>query len=268
MSREVPKEQTGSFLMIATIAGLFVGGSLFFTLINLGVPHLETTVFSLLGGFTLGAFVYRERMLTRSDDLIREQHSFDVSRLEKRIEHYYDHSLACLAHFDAGTLLVDKASPGFLQLLSVPPDFTVRGKSIVELLHVSHSQMETIVNESRLEGGVVKGHSIMVEDSRGNRFPLEVTLNYSRETHMVEAAFWVAPVNEKGSAEEGDIAQKDLERFRRGMYRRETRILELKEEVNEILKASGQEPRYRFAQKAQDTQVPLSRMSNIEKTSR
>ena len=40
------------------------------------------------------------------------------------------------------------------------------------------------------------------------------------------------------------VAQKDLERFRKGMFRRETRILELKEEVNEICREAGFPTRY------------------------
>lgn len=42
------------------------GIALVFTLTNLGLALLEATVFAALSGFTLGAFVYRERSLTYS----------------------------------------------------------------------------------------------------------------------------------------------------------------------------------------------------------
>jgi len=264
MSRDASKEQTGSFLILAIITGLLAGMALFFTLHTLGLPFLEAKVFAILGGFTLGAFVYRERALTHSNYRMREQHSSEIARLEKRIQHFYDDSLVCLAYFDAGTLLIDKVSPGFLLLLSVPSELNLRGKSIVELLHISQSRMEAILSEAKREDSAANVHQLLAVDSLGSQLPLEVTLKYLSEAHMVEAAFFVSPHNliERKDVEDVDIAHKDLDRFRRGMYRRETRILELKEEVNEILRATGREPRYRFDQKTQDTHTPIMKKSN------
>lgn len=264
MSRIASKDQTGSFLFVAIGSGLFAGIALLFTLITLGLPRLEAAVFAALSGFTLGAFVYRERDLTSANKRMREEHSSELESLEKRIQYYYDRALVCLAYFDAGTLLVEKVSPGFLQLLRIPPDLKVRGKSIVELLHVSASRIEAIVSEAQRESTGAKTHQLLAADSRGSQFTVEVTFNYIKQNHMVEAAFFVSPFCGDENVEQVDMARKDLERFRRGMYRRETRILELKEEVNEILKAAGREPRYSFDQKTQETPPHFEKFSNNE----
>lgn len=264
MSRDLSKEQIGSFLTVSVFSGLITGIGLLFTLLALGLPRLEAMVFAALSGFTLGAFIFRERSLTHSNDRMRETHRFEVAQLEQRIHYYYDHSLVCLAFFDVGSLLIDKVSPGFLQLLRIPPELDVRGKSIVELLSISPSRMETIVIEAQRERTSVKAHNLIVEDSLGSQLPVEVTAEYFKMTHMVEAAFFASPREGSNDIEEVDIALKDLDRFRRGMYRRETRILELKEEVNEILKAAGKEARYRFDQKTEDTHIPGGDFSDSE----
>ena len=67
---------------------------------------------------------------------------------------------------------------------------------------------------------------------------------YFQDDHVVEAAFFVYPINNIERMAELGAAQKDLQRFRKGMSRRETRILELKEEVNEICREAGFPTRY------------------------
>ena len=52
------------------------------------------------------------------------------------------------------------------------------------------------------------------------------------------------PVNNAERIADLGAAQKDLERFRKGMFRRETRILELKEEVNGVRRDAGLPARY------------------------
>lgn len=267
MSRDVAKDQPGSFLLGAVISGLFAGIALFFTLATLGLPGLEATVFAALSGFTLGAFVYRERSLTYLLDQSREAHRVEVAGLEKRIRYYYEQSLVCLAYFDAGTLLTESVSPGFLQLFRIPPDLKVRGKPIVDLIHVSASRIEAIVREAQRENPETNAFQLLAEDSQGSQLPVEVTLKYFKNTHMVEAALFASPFKEGDNLEQMDIARKDLDRFRRGMYRRETRILELKEEVNEVLKAAGGQPRYKFDQKTGGNHISSENYSNSEEVS-
>lgn len=264
MSRDVAKEQAGSFLLGAIISGLFAGIALVFTLTNLGLALLEATVFAALSGFTLGAFVYRERSLTYLLKQSREAHRAEVARVERCIHHYYEEALVCLAYFDAGTLLTESVSPGFLQLFRIPPDLKVRGKPIVDLIHVSTLRIQGIIKEVQHENPKNKTFQLLAQDSQGKQLNVEVTLKYFRDSHMVEAALFASPFEGVDNFEQVDLAQKDLDRFRRGMYRRETRILELKEEVNETLKTAGREPRYKFDRKTEGTDIPSGNYCNSE----
>jgi len=92
---------------------------------------------------------------------------------------------------------------------------------------------------------VAKQSKLSVEDHRGNRLQLTLAANYLSELHKIEMAFLISYPNHQNDWQEVEDARQDLDRFRRGMYRRETRILELKKEVNQLLKASGEPPRYR-----------------------
>lgn len=252
MSRDPAKEQTGSLYIVSIVVGLISGLAILVALNAVGLPGMEAGVFAVLSGFTTGAFVYRERSLTRSNDISLLEHRAVVTRLEKHIQFYYEESLACLVYFDAVTLSIERVSPGLLQLLRVPVDIHVRGKSIVDLLRVSPSTIEAIVSDSKQGISREGSRTLQAEDAHGRQLMVEVTTKYYNESHMVEVAFFVAPLDECEEVEEVEIALKDLDRFRRGMYRRETRILELKEEMNQILKDAGKEPRYKFDQKTQD----------------
>lgn len=257
-------QNTISYIVISLVAGLSSGAAIVFTLSALGLPSMEAGVFGLLSGFTLGAFIYRERSLTSAFERFRSDKNHELVRYEKQIYYYYNRSLVCLAYFDAGNLLVDKVSPGFLQLLRIPPDVNVCGKSIVELLHVSASHFEAIVSEAQHEKYNSKPYKLKLQDTEANQIHVEVTLEYVKDKHMVEAAFFVNPNQAEDEVDEVDVTTQDLDRFRRGMYRREIRIIELKEEVNEILKEVGKEPRYGFDNKLKDTHFPADKIVENE----
>jgi hypothetical protein len=255
MACDFAKDQTGSFLLSAVLSGLFAGVALFFTLSNLEFSSFGALVFAGLVGGTLGAFVYRERSLEQRC----EEYRWEVARLEERMHHYYEESLACLACFETESLLTEKVSPGFLQLFRIPPGLEVRGKSIVELLQVSAVQFESIVAEAKRTTARGKSFQLLAEDAKGCQLPVEITLKYLKSRHMIEAAFFVASTSAGKNLQQVDVAPEDLDRFRRGMYRRETRILELKEEINWLLRESGQGPRYRFDQKTQDVNLVMGK---------
>ena len=261
MSHSPSSQNAANLVVISLIAGLFTTLAIIVALSALGLQRMEAAVFAILSGFTLAAFVYRERSLTNTFKDFRRDKNDQLVRYEKQIEYYYSRSLACLVYFDAGSLLVDRTSPGFLQLLRIPPELNVRGKSIVELLRVKASSVEALVSESQHHTYDQKPHHIQVQDAEGNSLSLEVTLDYLKDQHMVEAAFLPSPEATVEDAEDVDITSKDLDRFRRGMYRRETRIIELKEEINDILKEAGKEPRYGFDLKTKGSNFPADKFS-------
>lgn len=266
MPRSHSSHNTANLIILSMIVGLVSAVAIIIALTSLGLQRMEAAVFAILSGFTIGAFVYRERSLTESFKDFRIEKNDQLVRYEKQIEYYYSRSLVCLVYFDAGSLLIDRTSPGFLQLLRIPPELNVRGKSVVDLLHVTPSSIESLVSEAQHNTQVQKPHHLKVQDYVGNGLPVEVTMEYYRDKHMVEAAFFANPDAPVEDSEEVDVSSKDLDRFRRGMYRRETRIIELKEEINEILKESGKEPRYGFDHRTKTSNFPSSKYPDNEES--
>ncbi len=253
MYQKNSQQQADGCLIPGIATGFFSGVVAFFTLSAVGLPQMETVVIAVLSALTIGAFICRERSLANSLKHLSHRYSNEIELLENRIRDYYDNSLACLAYFDAGTLWVGKVSPGFLHALRIPADLTVSAKPLPELLRVAPSSIEAVVTKAQRGAHSGFVHCLTVEDWRGFPLEIEMTAVYCQQTHMVEASFIVSQVQ---AEEEGDNplapGAKDLERFRRGMYRRETRILELKEEVNNALKAAGEAPRYQIDQSTKE----------------
>lgn len=257
MSQRAEEKNTGGLIFAALVSGLFTAAALGLVLSMMGVSRLETGVFAILSAATISAFVYRERSLTRTLAHRDMQRRMEVSKLDSKLDNLYNHSVACIAYFDAGTLSVDLFSPGLLKLLRLAPDYPARGKSMAELLRVPHSKMEVLVDQVQRPMASDTQHELLAEDSFGCQLQLVMQAHYDPEVHMVTASFLTQPVQDKEELMEMENARKDLDRFRRGMYRRESRILELKEEVNELLIASGQEGRYRVDRTMDDTRTPI-----------
>jgi hypothetical protein len=168
----------------------------------------------------------------------------EVSRLQEFQDYLYSHSMACLVRFDAGTLIVDRASPGFIKMLRMPMESELRGQSLEVLLGVSSLKLESMVELIKEGEALGKEPKLEIMSADGFSTNAVISGKYSPGDHIVEAAFFVHPVNNAERVADLEAAQKDIERFRKGMFRRETRILELKEEVNGIRREAGLPARY------------------------
>ena len=120
----------------------------------------------------------------------------------------------------------------------------LRGQSLEVLLGVNTLKLQSVIE--LIKGGEASGKVPKLEIMSAGDFSTNAVISgqYSPSDHIVEAAFFVHPVNNAERVAELGAAQKDLERFRKGMFRRETRILELKEEVNGIRREAGLPARY------------------------
>ncbi len=257
MSRHTNVPPLGSLLTPGLIAGLIAGAAITLVLTFLQVPGLEAGVFATLSGITIAAFVYRERLLTFGLINEQEERQIETTKNERRIDAIYQESLACMAYLDAGTLALDRVSPGLLQLLRIDPDTDLRGKSLDDLLRVNPSGIEAIITQAQNKNELNKFHSLRVEDRFGNDLNVQVSVNYFNDVHMVEMAFWISPLRDKIELDEMDNARKDLDRFRRGMHRREGRILELKSEVNQLAQELGRSRPYGVDKDNEDSRFPM-----------
>lgn len=254
--KEPQRKQTGS-LIIALVAGVLAGVVIASVLVFLGVSRLESSVFAGLSGFTIACFVWIERSLTAQLKEEDRKLSIQVEHRRDRQAKIYTGSLACFVLFDAGTLMIDQVSPGFLKMLRLPTDTALRGQRLEEVLHVNPLKLESVVDSLKEGEASVKQPKIEIRSSDGFTVHALISGIYYPDEHMVEAAFLVPPINNAERVSDLENAQKDLDRFRKGMFRRETRILELKEEVNQISKKAGLPLRYQTDISTNDSQQSL-----------
>lgn len=257
MKPKEPHTINTSALIIALVSGVFSGLVIGTLQVVLGVSLLESSVFAGLSGFMIACFVWIERSLTAQ---LREKDRQLSIQIEHRLDHQakiYSSSLACFVMFDAGTLIIDQVSPGFLKMLRLPADRDLRGERLEEVLHVNPLKLESVVDSLKEGESSVKQPKIEIRSSDGFSAQALISGIYYPDEHLVEAAFLVPPINNAERVSGLENAEKDLDRFRKGMFRRETRILELKGEVNEICKETGLPLRYQTDVSSDDSAQSL-----------
>jgi len=223
--------------------GLMVFFSFAFVVYRLGVGLVESIIFALIIGAAAAAFILRECSLMKRLTADEKRHFQEVGVLSERIENFYASPSINIVLCNAGSLIVDRASVGFLDLVEAAADQKVGGRRLESLLGVEATSLERVVDDIR--SGVAKTPPVLeCRPAVGTSLRVRVTGHYLEEDHLVEIA--IQPIREPvAPAGEVDQAMADLERFRHGMARREQRILELKGEVNDLLKERGQSVRYK-----------------------
>ncbi|MFP4069271.1 MAG: hypothetical protein ACOCVJ_02960 [Verrucomicrobiota bacterium] len=250
-------------LLVSLIVGILAFSSIGFVIFRLGVGLLPAVGFSLLSGVAVAAFILRERSLMNRISEMDRRHVSEVGALSDRLEHLYESSSAALVQYDAGTLMVERAGMGFLDLLKVRAEDSIRGRGLEEVLGVDATTLERLTDDIRAEG-LREPCELECVTATGDAVRLLVSGIYLKDRHVMEAAFLPTAVK-KADAYDVDRALGDLERFRHGMARREQRILELKGEVNELLKNAGSPTRYRVDYRTKDTKNPLSSLNGSVK---
>jgi hypothetical protein len=226
--------------------------------VQLGVSHFGAYVFAGLGGITVFCFVWIERSLIAQ---IKEKDRIYTLEVKRRLEaqnRRYSRSLACFVRFDAGTLIIDQASPGFIKMLRLPMDTVLRGQRLEEVLGVNPLKLESVVDSIKMGDSSLKLPKVEILGDDGMVTQALISGQYWAEEHIVEAAFFVPPLKSSERIADLEAAQRDLDRFSRGMFRRETRILELKEEVNMICKEAKMPIRYQIDRFSDDSRLELS----------
>ena len=233
-----------SAFILTLFLGVFSSLAIATGLIVIDAPVWGIYLFAVLGGITTASFVWIERSLVFQ---IKEKEfllGLEVTRRQELQDSLYSHSMACLVRFDAGTLIIDRASPGFIKMLRMPMESELRGQRLEVLLGVNTLMLESVVELIKQGEASVKEPKLELVSAEGFSMNAVISGQYFQDDHVVEAAFFVNPINNIERVAELGAAQKDLQRFRKGMSRRETRIFELKEEVNEICREAGFPTRY------------------------
>lgn len=248
MHRSTSRNQSGipqyQDLFASFMMGLITFTSVGIVIYLLGVETPQAVGFSLLSGIAVTAFILRERSLMNRLAEMDRRHVQEIGRFSEGIEFFYQQSSIALVQYDAGTLMVERASVGFLDLLHYRAEDPVRGRRLEELLRVESTVLERFTDMVR-QGILEAPQEIEGENDTGDRICLIVAGRYLAERHLIEASFQLCLRRNAPVHYDVDRALGDLERFRHGMARREHRILELKGEVNELLRDQGRPLRYK-----------------------
>jgi hypothetical protein len=245
--------------ILALSVGVLSCLAILFVFSQLGVTEFEAYIFAALGGITVSCFVWIERSLIAQIKEKDRIYSLEVNRRLDAQNRRYSRSLACFVRFDAGTLIIDQASPGFIKMLRLPMDTELRGQRLEEVLGVNALKLESVVDAVKQGDASMKQPKIEIQSDDGKLTQALVSGQYWVDEHIVEVAFFVPCAKNADQLVDLESAQKDLDRFSRGMFRRETRILELKQEVNLICKEANLPPRYQTDLSSDDSLVQLSK---------
>ena len=237
--------------LIGAVAAVFSFVALSLVFSRIGVDPIETVIFASLSALTVGFFVYRERVLTYELALAERKHVTQLRLEAERINELYANSVVCLVTFDAGTLMIDRVSSGFFDLLGISANQDLVGASLDEVLGVNSAHLASVVYQMKA-GTISVREELVCKQSDGESVKLLISGRYMPHLHLVEAAFFRVPRKATALAE-CERAMEDLERFKKGIVRRETRVLELKGEVNQLLAKARQPDRYQVDSATDDS---------------
>lgn len=238
------KKNTGSSLslFISIASGVFAFATISLVISRIGVLPIPTLLFSGLSGLAVAGFVGRERSLLKRLEVV-EQHSVEqIAQLESELNYLYESSVVSLVEYDAGNLIVGRVSSGFFQLMGFDARCNVQGKEVHTLLGVDATQVERLTERIKHQD-LREGTTLSCRRDGGDVLELTVSGRFAQDSYMIELSLVCSPDNFKKYAELQQMMD-DLERFRKGMLRREKRIIDLKTEVNSLLVSNGTDPRY------------------------
>lgn len=242
--------------LVGLVAGIFSFAALSLVFSRIGVPPTETIIFAALSALTVGVFVFRERALAYDLSRAERIHVAQLNLEAERINELYSNSVACLVTFDAGSLIIDRASSGFFDLLGVSAEKDLEGARLEEVLGVDSTHLTSVVYQIKA-GTMSVREELVSQPSNGKSVTLLISGRYMPHLHLVEAAFYRVP-RKASKLADYERVMDDLERFKKGIVRRENRVLELKGEVNQLLKQARQPARYQVDSLTDDSRFVQS----------
>ncbi len=239
-----PAKHTGNSLslFISIASGVFAFATISLVISRFGVAPIPTLIFSGLSGLAVTGFVWRERSLLKSLEKAERDRNEHVTHLESELDYLYERSTISLIEYDASSLMVGRISSGFYQLMGFDPSRQLQGKQLDLLLGIDASKLERLTERIK-RNNLKQATSLSCRRVGGDVLDLNTTGRFFKDRYVVELCLVCSPDNFKRYAELQQMME-DLDRFRKGMLRREKRIIDLKNEVNGLLAMKGQAPRY------------------------
>ncbi len=252
---ETTKKGSGNSLnlFISIASGVFAFATISLVISSFGVLPMPTLLFAGLSGIAVVGFVLRERNLLKRLENSERHKAERISQLQAELDYLYQGSIISLIEYDAGNFLVGRASSGFYQLMGFELNRELQGHDLPTLLGVDSTDIERLT--ARIKRGEIKDSvTLSCRRTGGDVLELNASGRLIKERYMIELCLVCSPDNFKKYAELQQMME-DLERFRKGMLRREKRIIDLKNEVNGLLAVKGQEPRYAVTAAAESGRI-------------
>ena len=186
---EQPADSESHHYLVGVATGLFLLAALSLVLSQIGVEPIETVILASLGALIMGFFVYRERFLAHELALAERKHLLLLDLNAARINELYTHSVACLVTFDPGSLIIDRVSSGFFELLGISANKNLAGASLEEVLGVDSSQLTSVVYQIKT-GSVGVREELVCQQADGKPVQLLISGHYIPQLHLVEAVFF------------------------------------------------------------------------------
>lgn len=233
------------------IAGVFSFAALNLVFLRLGVQPIETIICASLGALVVGILVFRERFMAYQLAVAEREFLSQLSLEAERLDELYSNAVTSLVMFDAGTLVIDRVSSGLLNQLGVSIDKDLTDARLDEVLNVDPIRLANVVDQIKA-GSISVREELECKRADGKSVSLFISGRYLPHLHVVEAAFSLLPQKPTELADYQRVMD-DLERFQKGIVRRESRVLELKGEVNELLRQQKQSVRYQVDANSDDS---------------
>ena len=246
--------------LVGLVAGVIAFATLSLVFTRNGLDLAETVIFACLGAVAVSVFVCRERALVHELAVAERRHVQQLGVESERIDDIYANSVASLVIFAAGTLHIERASSGFFELLGISSSKDLSGAHLEEVLGVDSTRIASIVHQIKT-GTISVREEIACKHVNGDSIKLLISGRYLPHLHLVEAAFSLVP-RKLSSLADHERVMNDLERFKKGIVRRENRVLELKGEVNQLLNEVHQPARYQVDSMTDDSDFVRDALSS------
>jgi two-component system CheB/CheR fusion protein len=221
--------------------------------------------FGGLGQRTLHLSAHRvdhlQRILLSINDITeRLQLETEVQRSELRYRRLFEAARDGILILDPETRKIKDANPYIVEFLGYAKA-EVLGKELFELGLLKDEQASRQVFRDLKEIGFIRFENLPLETKGGQRREVEFVSNLYRENGVEVIQCNIRDISERKRAEEAlrlahaELGSRavELDRFNRLAVGREQRVIELKNEVNELCQSNGQPPRHPLDSKpAQD----------------
>lgn len=226
---------------------------LFVVLNRTGVAQLDATFWSFFAAIVSGGAAYRYRFLLFSlRELECEVESKEMQQAASDV-YRFSNSKGSWLRLDPRSLRIRSASPGLSTLLRIETTAEVAGQLVHELVGLDAGPVRAYVDEV-LQVEYIFDRELSLKDRDGETLDVVACGQVLPESGWIEIAFFATAIDRLRLAKlEQSIFE--IERFQKGIHRREMRILELKGEVNSVLSQFGYAPRYQIDDASDESQL-------------